>query len=53
MLKNGKRPFGGIKEEYESYLKPFFNIKIFEASTNSIKPRQGSELFGIFIKKES
>ena len=45
-----KRPFGGSKEEYWGYLSPYFEVKRFEQCVNSIKPRQGSELFGIFIK---
>lgn len=45
-----KRPFGGSKDEYMSYLKPYFNIKTFEKAHNSISSRVGSELFGIFIK---
>ncbi len=46
-----KRPFGGDKEEYLSYLAPYFDVKVFETASNSIKPRMGNELFGIFIKK--
>ncbi|QLG43991.1 methyltransferase domain-containing protein [Costertonia aggregata] len=46
-----KRPFGGSKEEYLNYLKPYFTIKTFERCYNSISPRQGNELFGIFEKK--
>jgi thiopurine S-methyltransferase len=46
-----KRPFGGNQQEYEEYLKPFFEIKIFDRCYNSIKPRQNQELFGIFIRK--
>lgn len=46
-----KRPFGGNKELYLSYLNPFFNNESFERCYNSIPPRQGNELFGIFIKK--
>jgi len=45
-----KRPFGGDKQEYLNYFRPFFNVKVFERCYNSIAPRQGSELFGIFIK---
>lgn len=47
-----KRPFGGDKEEYLSYLNPYFETKVFEKSYNSIPPRMGTELFGIFISKE-
>ncbi|MEM7548649.1 MAG: methyltransferase domain-containing protein [Bacteroidota bacterium] len=38
-------PFGGNKEEYLSYFKPFFKTKVFERSYNSIKPRRDRELF--------
>ncbi|MBX2846521.1 MAG: hypothetical protein KTR13_09960, partial [Saprospiraceae bacterium] len=48
-----KRPFGGSKEEYLSYFEPHFNIKTFEKAYNSILPRQGNELFGIFEKSYS
>ncbi len=43
-----KRPFGGTKEAYLAYLKPFFEVLTFEKSYNSIEPRKGNELFGIF-----
>jgi methyl halide transferase len=46
-----KRPFGGSKEEYLEYLNPYFTIKTMEPCYNSIIPRAGQELFGIFIKK--
>ena len=45
-----KRPFGGDKTIYLSYLKPHFKIKTFEKCYNSIPERTGNELFGIFIK---
>lgn len=38
-------PFGGTKEEYLTYFKPYFKIKTMEACYNSIPPRLGSELF--------
>ncbi|WP_034061557.1 methyltransferase domain-containing protein [Lacinutrix jangbogonensis] len=44
-----KRPFGGDKTVYLSYLKPYFKIKTFETCYNSIPNR--NELFGIFIKQ--
>jgi methyl halide transferase len=47
-----KRPFGGTKSEYLGYLSPYFGVKTFETCHNSIKPRAGQELFGIFQKKE-
>jgi len=43
-------PFGGSKKEYLGYFIPYFDIKIMDASYNSIKPRAGRELFFI-IKK--
>lgn len=46
-----KRPFGGTREEYLSYLSPYFTTKTFEPCYNSISPRAGNELFGIFLKK--
>ena len=46
-----KRPFGGNKDEYLNYLKPYFEPITFEACYNSIPPRSGNELFGIFEKK--
>lgn len=45
-----KRPFGGDKETYLSYLKPYFNTKTFENCYNSIPDRTNKELFGIFTK---
>jgi len=46
-----KRPFGGTKEEYLEYLEPYFSVKSFERSYNSIPPRAGKELFGVFTKR--
>lgn len=46
-----KRPFGGNRAEYLSYLSPYFETKVFEKCYNSIPPRAGSELFGNFQKK--
>lgn len=46
-----KRPFGGSIEEYTTYFDPYFDSKTFALSKNSIPPRQGNELFGIFSKK--
>ncbi|MCB0515055.1 MAG: SAM-dependent methyltransferase [Chitinophagales bacterium] len=48
---NGNPPYGGSKDEYLTYLRPFFTTKIFEDCYNSIPPRQGNELFGVFRKK--
>ncbi len=47
-----KRPFGGSLKEYEKYLQPYFDTLIFEPCYNSIKPRRGKELFGIFRRKD-
>lgn len=44
----GGPPFGGDREEYLSYLEPYFTVKTFTTTTNSIAPRAGNELFGIF-----
>ena len=50
LTENGP-PFGGSKEEYLTYFRPYFEIEILEICYNSIKPRQGSELFFKFRKK--
>lgn len=50
LFEGAKRPFGGTKDEYLGYLSPFFKTKVFEECNNSIKPRKGTELFGIFVK---
>lgn len=41
-------PFGGSIEEYKFIFSNFFRIKTLERATNSIKERQGKELFFIF-----
>ncbi len=46
-----KRPFGGNKSLYLRYLSRYLKPLLFEPCYNSIPPRQGKELFGIFIKK--
>lgn len=46
-----KRPFGGDKKLYSSYLEPFFETITFERCYNSIPPRMGNELYGIFRKR--
>ncbi|SIS63889.1 thiopurine S-methyltransferase [Zobellia uliginosa] len=46
-----KRPFGGSKELYLTYLSPFFKTTTFTRCYNSIGPRADKELFGIFVKK--
>lgn len=50
LIDNGKRPFGGTQKEYLSYLSPYFKVQVFEECYNSIGPRSGNELFGIFVK---
>nr|WP_179377051.1 methyltransferase domain-containing protein [Winogradskyella wichelsiae] len=44
-------PFGGSLIEYQLLFKQVFKIKILEPAINSIKERQGTELFFIFEKK--
>ncbi len=51
-LNNEPPPFGGSKEEYELLFSELFDIKVMEACYNSIKPRQGRELFVIMQVKE-
>jgi len=51
VLDGAKRPFGGSKKEYLEYLSPYFETIVFDSCYNSIKPRKGKELFGIFVKK--
>ena len=48
-----KRPFGGNKDLYLKYLTKHLELISFELCYNSIPPRQGNELFGIFTKKIS
>jgi SAM-dependent methyltransferase len=44
-------PFGGSAEEYKTTFSSLFTIKKLEEAYNSIKPREGKELFFIFEKK--
>jgi len=44
-------PFGGSAEEYQGYFQPYFHFRTFETATNSVKPREGRELFIILEKK--
>ncbi|SDH36708.1 thiopurine S-methyltransferase [Winogradskyella thalassocola] len=41
-------PFGGNISEYQALFKQVFKIKVLKPSINSIKERQGNELFFIF-----
>ena len=45
-------PFGGSQEEYLDLFSDAFNINLLEPCYNSVKPRQGSELFFNFSKNE-
>ena len=47
----GGPPFGGDKKEYLGLFSDAFNIDVMSESYNSIKPRQGKELFIILRKK--
>lgn len=44
-------PFGGTREEYLQYFRPYFTIHTLEACYNSIKPRLGKELWIDLIRK--
>lgn len=44
-------PFGGSAEEYIATFEHLFTIHTLETAYNSIKPREGKELFFIFEKK--
>ncbi len=44
-------PFGGIRDEYENIFSKHFHIQRMDTAQNSIKPRQGNELFIEFVKK--
>ncbi|HEX8428271.1 methyltransferase domain-containing protein [Hymenobacter sp.] len=44
-------PFGGTREEYRTYFEPFFDFVCFETAHNSLRPRQGRELF-ICLKRK-
>lgn len=48
---DGGPPFGGSREEYVELFSPLFTIGILEPCYNSIKPREGTELFMEMIKK--
>ncbi|MFN4083224.1 MAG: methyltransferase [Bacteroidia bacterium] len=50
-LTNEGPPFGGCLQEYLNYFEPYFNIKTFAPAFNSIKPREGKELFAVLKKK--
>ncbi|MBT8196163.1 MAG: SAM-dependent methyltransferase, partial [Bacteroidia bacterium] len=50
---NGNPPFGGNEADYKKHFEPYFTFNTFELAYNSIKPRQGSELFINLSKKET
>ncbi|RIJ41486.1 methyltransferase domain-containing protein [Pontibacter oryzae] len=45
-------PFGGNRDEYRTYFAPYFDFIHLDTATNSIPPRQGSELF-ILLKAKT
>ncbi|WP_207431115.1 methyltransferase domain-containing protein [Sabulibacter ruber] len=45
-------PFGGNAWEYQSYFEPYFQFRHFAPCYNSIKPRQGRELFMVLERRE-
>lgn len=49
-LNNVEPPFALPKEEYQHLFQPYFKIQTLETCYNSIKPRQGRELFTILKK---
>jgi hypothetical protein len=44
-------PYGGSKEEYQTYFDVYFHYIHFEKAHNSIQPRKGRELFLLAQKK--
>ncbi|MEM9300034.1 MAG: methyltransferase domain-containing protein [Bacteroidota bacterium] len=44
-------PYGGYRSEYKSYFQMYFEFNVFDTCYNSIKPRQGRELFINLSKK--
>jgi len=50
-LNNDKPPYGGNKEDYIPYFRPYFAFRKFEKAYNSIPPRAGNELFIYLVKK--
>ena len=45
VLNTDKPPFGGNRNEYQTLFAPLFDITLMETAHNSIKPREGRELF--------
>lgn len=48
----GGPPFGGSGDEYRELFTPYLTIKKMEPCYNSIKPREGAELFVILQKEK-
>jgi len=46
-------PFGGTRPEYRAYFEPYFDFVHFDTAHNSLRPRQGRELFICLRKKDS
>lgn len=53
VLNADKPPFGGDSEEYQTLFSDTFDIKKMEPCYNSIKPREGRELFVMMQKRIS
>jgi methyl halide transferase len=51
VLNEDRPPFGGDLNEYQKLFSLLFNIKTLETANNSIKPREGRELFLIMELK--
>jgi len=49
-FKLNKPPYGAMKETYLELMENLFKVKTLELANNSIKPRDGRELFFIFEK---
>ncbi len=52
MEKDDGPPYGGDRKEYIRYFKPYFHIRVLEEAYNSIKPREGAELFVLLVKRQ-
>lgn len=50
-LNADKPPFGGNAAEYTNYFKTLFSVHTYEPCRNSIKPREGRELFINLVAK--
>lgn len=51
VLNTDKPPFGGNTAEYQTLFSPLFDIQKMETAYNSIKPREGRELFVVMQPK--